>query len=132
MPPAFRHEALLYAGQAEFVDGTTAFIRDALASEEPVLVVVDAAKIDLLREELGRDADDDTVCFADMAEVGRNPARIIPAWREFVAHRAGEGGAVRGIGEPIWAGRTPAELVECQRHEALLNLAFAGTPAWWL
>ena len=42
------------------------------------------------------------------------------------------GGRARGIGEPIWAGRTPAELVECQRHETLLNLAFAGVPAWWL
>ena len=42
------------------------------------------------------------------------------------------GGRARGIGEPIWVERTPAELVECQRHEALLNLAFAGVPAWWL
>lgn len=41
-------------------------------------------------------------------------------------------GRARGIGEPIWAARTPAELVECQRHETLLNLAFAGVPAWWL
>src|ERR1700716_3771036 len=31
----------------------------------------------------------------------------------------------RGMGEPIWAERGPAELVECQRHESLLNLAFA-------
>ena len=28
----------------------------------------------------------------------------------------------------FWAGRSAAELVECQRHEALLNLAFATTP----
>lgn len=26
-------------------------------------------------------------------------------------------------GEPIWAGRRPAEILECQLHEALLNLA---------
>ena len=26
----------------------------------------------------------------------------------------------------------PASSIECERHEALLNLAFAGTPAWWL
>ena len=32
---------------------------------------------------------------------------------------------LRGIGEPIWAGRSGAELVECQLHESLLNLAFA-------
>ena len=28
------------------------------------------------------------------------------------------------IGQPIWRGRTRDELVECERHEALLNLAF--------
>ena len=39
---------------------------------------------------------------------------------------------LRGIGEPIWADRSPAELVECQRHEALLNLAFAGTDGFRL
>ena len=32
---------------------------------------------------------------------------------------------IRGIGEPIWAGRSADELVECQLHEALLNVAFA-------
>ena len=32
---------------------------------------------------------------------------------------------MRGIGEPIWAERSPTELVECQCHEALLNVAFA-------
>jgi anti-sigma regulatory factor (Ser/Thr protein kinase) len=39
---------------------------------------------------------------------------------------------VRGIGEPIWAGRTADELVECQRHEALLNVAFADSGSWRL
>src|SRR5919112_168321 len=67
-----------------------------------------------------------------MADVGANPARIIPAWRDFVAGHDLANRRARGLGEPIWAGRTPAELVECQRHETLLNLAFAGVPAWWL
>jgi anti-sigma regulatory factor (Ser/Thr protein kinase) len=40
---------------------------------------------------------------------------------------------VRGIGEPIWSGRRPAELTECQMHEALLNLAVEPhTPLWLL
>ena len=30
------------------------------------------------------------------------------------------------------AGRSADELAECARHEALLNLAFSGAPAWWL
>ena len=127
---AFRHEAFLYAGQDEFVDGAMSFIRGALEDDAPVLVVVSAAKLDLLRAELG--AASHEVCFADMAEVGGNPARIIPVWKDFVSERAVNGRGVRGIGEPVWAGRSPAELVECQRHESLLNLAFAGAPGWWL
>ena len=39
---------------------------------------------------------------------------------------------MRGIGEPIWPARTAAELVECQRHEALLNVAFAESARLWL
>jgi anti-sigma regulatory factor (Ser/Thr protein kinase) len=35
------------------------------------------------------------------------------------------GTTVHGIGEPLWADRSPAELAECQLHEALLNAAFA-------
>jgi hypothetical protein len=127
---AFQHEALLYTGDEEFVAGTTAFIRDGLAADEPVLVVVGAAKIELLRDALGRDRE--RVCFADMADVGRNPARIIPAWRVFVDEQLAGGRPGRGIGEPIWVGRRAAELVECQRHEELLNLAFADSQAWSL
>jgi anti-sigma regulatory factor (Ser/Thr protein kinase) len=67
-----------------------------------------------------------------MAAVGANPARIIPAWREFVDAHAAPGRPLRGIGEPIYPERTATELVECHRHEALLNLAFADTPSFWL
>jgi anti-sigma regulatory factor (Ser/Thr protein kinase) len=127
---AFRHEALFYAGDDDFVTGTSSFIRDGLANDEPTLVVVTAKKIDMLRSNLGRDAQG--VLFADMNDVGINPARIIPAWRDFVAEYGVDGRRLRGIGEPIWKGRGPAELVESQRHEALLNVAFAGGQAWYL
>src|ERR671931_1095561 len=127
---SFRHEALFYAGRDDFVRRTAAFLRDALEAEEPTLVVVDETKIDLLREEL--DGAAGAIHFADMAEVGTNPARIIPAWREFVSRHAPSGRRLRGIGEPIWPERSAAELAECERHESLLNLAFAGRPSWWL
>jgi len=119
----FRHEALLYDSQPDFLAGTLEFIIDGLSRDEPVLVMLVPDKIDLLREDLGEDAD--RVAFANMAKVGANPARIIPAWAEFAAEYGGRG-PFRGIGEPIWAGRSGDELVECQRHESLLNLAFAG------
>ena len=127
---AFAHEALLYAGEDEFVDATASFIREGVEAGEPVLVVVGVGKIARLREELNGHAD--AVLFADMADVGANPARIIPAWQRFIADHLRADRPVRGIGEPIWAGRGRDELVECQRHERLLNLAFADAPAWRL
>jgi len=126
----FRHRALLYVGDDGFSDATLPFIRAAVAAAEPILVVVSAAKIDRLRGHLGGDAAH--VDFEDMAQVGTNPARIIPAWHEFVDRHAASGRRVRGIGEPVWAGRSEAELVECQHHECLLNLAFEDAADFWL
>ena len=125
----FRHEALLYSGPDEFVAGCVPFITDGLEAGEPVLVVESAERTELLSATLGADAG--RVGWADMSDVGANPARIIPVWKEFV-DRHGAGGRLRGIGEPIWSGRTSDELVECQRHESLLNVAFGGGQAWWL
>jgi anti-sigma regulatory factor (Ser/Thr protein kinase) len=123
----FRHEALLYRGPSDFLAGSLPHIRAGLAAEEPVLVAVDTGKIRSLRGALGADAN--RVEFADMAVVGRNPARIIPAWREFAdAHP----GPIRGIGEPIWSSRGESELIECQLHEALLNVAFADRAGFQL
>ena len=100
------------------------FLREGLGNDEDMYVVLDVHKIDVLRRELGRAAD--RIVFGDMAQVGANPARIISAWKDFVEHRRPDA-PIRGIGEPVWASRTPAELVECQRHEALLNIAFDTT-----
>ncbi len=126
----FRHEALFYASEAEFVAATTGFMRAGVARNEAVLTVVDARKIGPLRAAMGGDAD--RVVFADMATVGRNPALIIQAWRDFVESHRDVGRAVRGIGEPVSAERSRPALVECQIHESLLNLAFADVPDFWL
>jgi anti-sigma regulatory factor (Ser/Thr protein kinase) len=126
----FQHEAFLYRGKAEFVASTAAFIRAGLAAGEPVMVAVIEPKIDLLRAELNGQAD--KVHFVDMAELGRNPARILPAWRQFADDHGADAPALRGIGEPIWDGRRSAEISESQLHEALLNVAFDGWPRFRL
>jgi anti-sigma regulatory factor (Ser/Thr protein kinase) len=123
-PGTFHHEAVFYAGDDEFVQRSRAFVEDGLRLDEAVLVMVGTRKLELLRDALGVRAGE--VLFADMEVVGRNPARIIPAWNRFVGdHAGGGGGGMRGIGEPIWAGRSPSELSECQLHESLINIAFA-------
>ena len=125
----YRHEALVYAGVAEFLQSALEFIDAGLRADEAVLVVVDEDKIDALAHDLGDDAD--LVCFADMADVGSNPARIIAAWHDFIAEQSGLG-PMRGIGEPVHGARGADELAECQRHEALLNLAFADVESFTL
>jgi anti-sigma regulatory factor (Ser/Thr protein kinase) len=126
----YRHEAFLYSGMSEFLTGTMSFIRRAVNAGDPILVVVSGSKIDILRRELGAEAE--SVTFADMADVGGNPARIIAAWQAFVQAHSGAA-QLWGLGEPVGPGRSPTELAECQLHEALLNVAFdASTPFWLL
>jgi anti-sigma regulatory factor (Ser/Thr protein kinase) len=128
----FHHEALFYAGHDDFVGRCRAFVEEGLERGEPVLVMVGQHKLELLREGLGERAA--AVHFEDMEVLGRNPARIIPAWARFVADHAANGGSrgMRGIGEPIWADRRPDELEECQLHESLINLAFAAADSFRL
>ena len=131
-PASFHHEALFYAGEEDFVDRCRAFVEEGLDRDEPVLVMAGARKLELLRHALGERAGQ--ARFADMEVVGRNPARIIPAWSRFVAdHSAGDTSIpMRGIGEPVWGGRGPDELLECQLHESLLNLAFSSADTFKL
>jgi anti-sigma regulatory factor (Ser/Thr protein kinase) len=120
-----QHEALIYEDPGQFLAVAVPFLSAALAAGEPALVAVRQANAELLKAELGPDAQGPR--FVSIEEVGRNPARIVSFWRDFLAGQAGR--PARGISEPVWPGRGAAEIEECQRHEHLLNLAFPpGTP----
>lgn len=133
-PPvdSYRHDAFFYAGMDEFVEACAAFISDGVANDEAVLVVVSAEKIRRLREALGPAAESPDLTFIEMAVAGKNPGRIIPLWREWVDSHAQAGRRLRGIGEPITPDRRFDELMECTRHESLLNLAFRESEPFWL
>jgi anti-sigma regulatory factor (Ser/Thr protein kinase) len=126
----FVHEVLLYDGTSEFVAATVPWIREGLRGDEAVAVMVGPAKLAALHDALGADAAD--VRVLDLAAVGRNPARIIPVWRSFVDEQVERGRPCRGLGEPVWAGRSPAERRECDLHEILLGPAFRSGPTWQL
>jgi hypothetical protein len=126
---SYRHEALLWRAPEEFLKATVPFVSEALGAGESVMVAVAEQRAHWLREALGSDAE--AVLFVDMAQLGRNPARLTPAWRRFVEH-AGTSQPVRGIQEPVWLGRRPEEIVEGQLHEALLNVAVEPDTPFWL
>lgn len=127
----FRHEVIFHGdGTDGFVRQTMPLIERALDRRSPVLAAVSAQRIVALQQALGSRAAH--VGFADIRRLGSNPARIIPAWREFLGGAGSGEGEPLGIGEPVWHGRSTAELDECWRHEALLNLAFGAGRPWHL
>jgi len=126
---SYRHEAFLWHDASDFTAGIVPFIRDGLEAGEPVMVAVSALHTKWLRDALDGQAE---VEFVDIDELGRNPAQIIPIWQQFLDTRSGPFRPVRGIGEPIWPGRRPEELVECQLHEAMLNIAIDPDTPFWL
>jgi anti-sigma regulatory factor (Ser/Thr protein kinase) len=130
--PAFRHELYAYRGDSGFLRGAVSFIQDALAADETVLVAVGEDKQGMLRDALDSSDMERQVSFVDTGALGRNPARLIPAWQEWIAKSVSDGLPVRGISESPWDKATPAERGELRYHEWLLNLTFARSPAWWL
>jgi hypothetical protein len=115
---------LFYGTTREFLDGTVRFVRHGLASGEPVLVALPRQHADLLCGALGSLAA--STQFIDMFELGRNPARIIPRVRAFLA--LGSGAPARFVSEPLWQGQSSAQIREAARHDAQLNVVFATTP----
>lgn len=115
----FRHAAWFYQTLSEYVAGIEAFVAAGLARSEPVLVAIPTGRLPARSKLLGGSQ----ITVADMQELGRNPARIIPAVRAFADGHPGQ--RTRVLGEPVWPGRSAAELHEAARHEALINLAFA-------
>jgi anti-sigma regulatory factor (Ser/Thr protein kinase) len=120
--PGLSHLGFLYHDVSEYVNTITDFVRDGREAGEPAMVAVPGRKVDLLRASLQLDG----AHYVDMAELGRNPGRIIPAIHEFVDQF--NGGPARFVGEPIWLGRNNDETAEAIRHEALVNVAFADSP----
>ena len=125
-PTRFRHEALLWHGRDELLAGTVPVIDAALTEGLPVMVALTGQTWGPIRAALGHEAAS-RVHHVDMTQLGTNPARIIPAWLDFLASCGGR--PARGINEPLWAGRRRAEVTECHVQEAALNLAIpAGAP----
>jgi anti-sigma regulatory factor (Ser/Thr protein kinase) len=119
------HLALFYASGQQYQEDVVPFIHDGLSHSEPVLAAVPGDQVQVLRDVLGGRGHD--VAFADMAVLGRNPARIIPAVGTFMDQHPGQ--RIRCVDEPAWPGRSVEEAREITRHEALVNQAFTGMAA---
>jgi anti-sigma regulatory factor (Ser/Thr protein kinase) len=89
-----------------------------------VLVVGPASGLSGLRARL--DGLGDQVTWADIAEFGVNPGRLISAISRFANDHPGRD--IWCVQQAAWPSRSAEELWEVLRHEALLNMALAGAP----
>jgi hypothetical protein len=119
-----RHAGLLYASSGEFAVGVAGFVETAVQADGPVLVACAGPGPDLLRPRLNIHGA--LVTWADMASIGLNPARLIDMIQQFAGQHRGR--VTWCVREPAWPGRSPEELREVIRHEALVNLALADMP----
>jgi len=118
--PIEAHQALFYRDAGDYLAGIFDFIGPALDRDEAVAIAVPEPRLKLLEAELGERAA--SIELLDMFELGRNPGRIIPAVLGMIERHGSR--PLRYVGEPIWAGRSPDEIREAARHEALINLAW--------
>jgi anti-sigma regulatory factor (Ser/Thr protein kinase) len=125
----FRHEAIFYEGLDGFEEGILPFIASEVGSGADVLVMTDPGRTSLIRRRLGRAWP--SLRFEDPRALGTNPARLMPRWTEFAADAENSDRPLVGVGALRYE-RTPAERIECELHEALLNVAFADGSPWRL
>ena len=123
---ALIHAAMFYRDRRQLRATVQEFVRDGVASGEPVLAVLPRANLELLDDSLTAPGSD--VHRVDMNDAGRNPSCLLGMLEEWLADHAGRGGRARVISEPMWPGRSYAESTECLRHEALVNLVLADAP----
>jgi anti-sigma regulatory factor (Ser/Thr protein kinase) len=122
----FRHLAMFYRDDRQYLDELVPFVRDGLERGHPVAAAVPGDRLRLLGDALGPAANQ--LWMIDMVEAGRNPGRIIPGVLRAFAD-ANHGTPMRVVVEPVWPGRTAAEYPACVQHEALINTAFRGSDA---
>jgi anti-sigma regulatory factor (Ser/Thr protein kinase) len=116
----FSHSALLYRDSAEYVAGLAEFARMAAAAQAPLQVVLPWPGTMMARGAFP--VLPPRSVLTDMTDLGRNPARLIPAAQSFADEHPGEHAYC--LWEPAWRRRSAGELAEVARHEALAGLAF--------
>ncbi len=114
----FSHTALLYRDPDEYLSGLARFAEAAAEIGAPLQAVLPYGGMDVFAELRS------CASLADMTDLGRNPARLIAFGQSFADSHPDQ--HVCCLWEPVWPGRSSAELCEVTRHEALTNLAFTG------
>jgi anti-sigma regulatory factor (Ser/Thr protein kinase) len=124
-PGALRHVAFPYRDPAEYQARIVGFARAGLTGGEPLFIALPGDAARAIADQLAGEPGE--LLYCDITDMSGNPARIIPELQAFFDKHAGQ--RVRVVSEPAWPERTPAEICEVIRHEALVNVAFPDAAA---
>jgi transcriptional regulator with XRE-family HTH domain len=121
------HSAFCYRTDDQFRATMGPFLAEGIERSEAPIVVTTAGNIELLRDHLGKDARH--VEFFDSSDFLVTPSATLEAFRTASDARLARGVSwVRILGEPLWAGRSDAEVRLWTRFESIFNLVFAASP----
>jgi hypothetical protein len=127
-PELLRHRVLIYSSDEEYLASSVPFLVEGITRSDCVLLVTAKRQMGLLRDALGDNAQH--VEFSDSSEWYRSPLAASNGYHTFVKERFERGAPwIRIIGEPVWTGRSEAEVAQWIRYESMLNLSFASSPA---
>jgi transcriptional regulator with XRE-family HTH domain len=126
-PRLLDHRVLMYGSDGEFLAATTPFLAQGVERSDGLLAVTSPARLGLLRDSF--EGCSEHVEFADSRDWYSSPGDAVNRYRGFVKEKFEAGAAwVRIVGEPVWTGRSSAEIRAWTRYESLLNLTFASMP----
>ncbi|MFC6886581.1 MULTISPECIES: sensor histidine kinase [Actinomadura] len=124
---ALVHRALLHRTDREFATAAVPYLREGRRDGDALVVIASAAFGDLLREQLG-ERDAAPIEFPDRDAWFAGPMHAFAAYHDRARADWWPRGRLRLLVQPVWEGRTALEVSEWKRHEALINVMFAGTP----
>jgi transcriptional regulator with XRE-family HTH domain len=122
------HRVLTYGSDEEFVAAAIPYVDEGLERSDCLLAVTTQTQIGLLRDTL--EDRSEHVEFVDSADWYRSPSAAFTRYRAYVKEKYEAGAAwIRILGEPVWTGRSDAEIAAWTRYESMLNVGFAPSPA---
>lgn len=122
---AIKHQALIFAGMAEFLGTAVPFLDAGREAGEVLIAVVPEPRLSALRDMLGGAGEQ--IQYVNAAAFYRHPVRVIKDYDQIVRQSAPR--RVRVVGELVWRSYRAADTQEWMRYEAVVNAAFARSGA---
>jgi anti-sigma regulatory factor (Ser/Thr protein kinase) len=125
----FRHNALVYESQDEYVARSVTFLTEGLEADEGAVVANTRPGLAVMREGLGPDAAQ--VTFVDVSSAYTRPARTLAAYHKVFAEQLQKTASLRAVAD-VQFGTDPGEWDMWMGYEAVFNRCFDHLPAWVL